>query len=238
MASERRVPATKASRAERDRRISNLWLACWTAEEIANEVGIPVSTVKEVWPKTEESPFPSKPDKSAAEHATDFEPPIYNVWKQRCKSEGDEWQQHEQRIAAEANRKRSAATKAQARSEKGHFGATTPVVGHFDPPPVTADPHAGRTTKARLARVGPATVKRGDTLASTHAAARGSPRGAGPCLKSLPLTERFLCIQTALRLHGGTLSRGMVASRSSPHTPTARPSCRARPSHARGATLK
>jgi len=29
-----------------------------------------------------------KPDQSAAEHATDFEPPIYNVWKQQTKTAG------------------------------------------------------------------------------------------------------------------------------------------------------
>jgi hypothetical protein len=30
----------------------------------------------------------TKPDQLAAEHATDFEPPIYNVWKQQSKTEG------------------------------------------------------------------------------------------------------------------------------------------------------
>ena len=29
----------------------------------------------------------SKPQQSAAEHATDFEPPIYNIWKQKKKTE-------------------------------------------------------------------------------------------------------------------------------------------------------
>ena len=31
-----------------------------------------------------------KPDKSAAEHATDFTVPIYNVWRRQCKTDANE----------------------------------------------------------------------------------------------------------------------------------------------------
>jgi hypothetical protein len=75
-------------RDDRQHRIFDLWLACWTAEEIAKELGEPVSTIKDVWPKTEDLPFPSKSDQAAADHATDFDPPIYNVWKQQEKTAG------------------------------------------------------------------------------------------------------------------------------------------------------
>lgn len=32
----------------------------------------------------------SKPDRAAAEHAVDFDPPIYNVWRQQEKTGGSE----------------------------------------------------------------------------------------------------------------------------------------------------
>ena len=75
----------KDSKEARDKRIFDLWLACWTVEEIAADVGVHKDTVSEVCRKTAELP---KSDKSSAEHATNFDPPIYNIWKQQTKSEG------------------------------------------------------------------------------------------------------------------------------------------------------
>lgn len=75
----------KDSKEARDKRIFDLWLACWTFDEIANDVGVTKETVSTVCQKMAELP---KSDKPAAEHATDFDPPIYNIWKQQTKSEG------------------------------------------------------------------------------------------------------------------------------------------------------
>lgn len=75
----------KDSKAERDKRISDLWLACWTVDEIAEDVGVGKATVSEVCSKIPEL---EKANKSRAEHSTDFDPPIYNIWKQQTKSEG------------------------------------------------------------------------------------------------------------------------------------------------------
>lgn len=86
----------------------NLWLACNTQDEIAEAVCWPRETVK-CWLQgigengkdteftnthdqedgTEDSPFAlSKGEQAAADHATDFDVPIYNVWKQQDKTKG------------------------------------------------------------------------------------------------------------------------------------------------------
>ena len=75
----------KDSKEARDKRIFDLWLACWTLDEIAEDTGVHKDTVSEVCRKTAELP---KSDKPAAEHAIDFDIPIYNIWKQQTKSEG------------------------------------------------------------------------------------------------------------------------------------------------------
>ena len=67
----------KDLKAERDKRIFDLWLACWTQEQIAEEVGAPRQIVQEILPKMAELPKSAKP---AAEHLTDFQVPLYNVW--------------------------------------------------------------------------------------------------------------------------------------------------------------
>lgn len=76
----------KDSKEARDRRIFDLWLACCTQEEIAEAVGCSVQPVKEVI-----SDFSANlPEnlKATASHATDFDPPIYNIWKQQEKTPG------------------------------------------------------------------------------------------------------------------------------------------------------
>ncbi len=59
-------------------------LACNTQQEIADAVGVdPTDKILRVSGNAEELP---NNQKSAADHATDFDPPLYNVWKQQSKS--------------------------------------------------------------------------------------------------------------------------------------------------------
>ena len=76
----------KDSKEARDKRIFDLWLACWTFKEIGSEVGCSEDVCEEV--VSRESADLPKSGKPAAEHATDFDVPIYNIWKQQTKSEG------------------------------------------------------------------------------------------------------------------------------------------------------
>jgi hypothetical protein len=62
-----------------------MWMACATQEEIAASENVTKETVSEVCQKMADL---SKSDKSCAEHATDFVPPIYNIWKQQEKTSG------------------------------------------------------------------------------------------------------------------------------------------------------
>jgi len=64
--------------ARRNRRIFDLWLAGWTQQEIADEVGLTNQQVSQITADLPEIGKLSKPDQSAATHATDFEVPIYN----------------------------------------------------------------------------------------------------------------------------------------------------------------
>lgn len=75
----------KDAKEARDRRIFELWLACWSQQEIADETGVTKETVSEVCQKLAELP---KSDKASSEHATGFDPPIYNIWKKQEKSKG------------------------------------------------------------------------------------------------------------------------------------------------------
>jgi hypothetical protein len=56
-------------------------LACWTQEEIAEEVGCD-KTDKALRVSGNPADLPEN-QKPSAHHATDFDPPIYNVWKQQ-----------------------------------------------------------------------------------------------------------------------------------------------------------
>ena len=67
-----------------DRQIFELWLACWTQQEIADEVGI--SATDKALRVSGKEYLKTKNQQAAADHATDFDPPIYNVWKQQTKS--------------------------------------------------------------------------------------------------------------------------------------------------------
>lgn len=81
----------KDSKEARNRRIFELWLAGWTQQEIGEEVGCPRKTVDDVVVTFGENgniANLAKTDQSAATHATDFAPPIYNIWKQQAKTNG------------------------------------------------------------------------------------------------------------------------------------------------------
>lgn len=78
----------KDAKEARDRRIFELWLACWSDQEIANEVGVERSTVTKLSDDFVKIGNLAKNHKAAAEHATDFDPPIYNIWKQQEKTNG------------------------------------------------------------------------------------------------------------------------------------------------------
>jgi len=65
-----------------------MWLACYTQQEIADAIGIPRKTVDDTFGESGEIAKLAKTDQSAAEHATDFTPPIYNIWRQQEKTNG------------------------------------------------------------------------------------------------------------------------------------------------------
>ena len=59
----------------------NLWLACHTQEEIADSVDSPQQTIAD-WMKD----FAETSISEESAKWTDFDPPLYNVWKQQTKS--------------------------------------------------------------------------------------------------------------------------------------------------------
>jgi transposase len=76
----------KDSKEKRDKRIFAMWLACHTHREIAKQEGISEDASEDaVSRQTAELPSGGK---AASEHATDFDPPIYNVWRQQGKTPG------------------------------------------------------------------------------------------------------------------------------------------------------
>jgi hypothetical protein len=58
------------------RRIFDLWMACHAQEEIAERESVTKETISAICQKMAELP---KSDKPAADHLTDFDPPIYSV---------------------------------------------------------------------------------------------------------------------------------------------------------------
>lgn len=78
----------KDSREARNKRIFNLWMACYTQEEIAERCECERTTVESILTKMAELPKSSKP---IAEHLTDFDIPIYNVWKWQEKTLGSKY---------------------------------------------------------------------------------------------------------------------------------------------------
>jgi len=77
----------KDSKEARDRRIFDRWLACWGQEQIAEAEGISQGEVAKNIPSGDLAEL-NKSDRATAEHATDFDPPIYNIWRQQTKTPG------------------------------------------------------------------------------------------------------------------------------------------------------
>jgi hypothetical protein len=78
----------KDAKEARNRRIFDLWLACWTQQEIADETGIDQGDLSKLVSTFMEIGNLAKNHKAAAEHAVDFDVPIYNIWKQQNKTSG------------------------------------------------------------------------------------------------------------------------------------------------------
>jgi transposase len=78
----------KDAKEQRKQRIFDLWLAGHTTEEVSELVGVSKSEVDRSFSQIGDIANLGKSQQSAADHATDFDIPIYNVWKQQAKSEG------------------------------------------------------------------------------------------------------------------------------------------------------
>jgi hypothetical protein len=81
----------KDDKAEKSGQVFAMWLACHTQQEIADAVGWSQPAVKaeiDTFINFHDSGRIDKSARNLANHETDFEPPIYNVWKQQSKSEG------------------------------------------------------------------------------------------------------------------------------------------------------
>jgi DNA modification methylase len=78
----------KDAKEARNKRIFEAWLACRTVEEIAENENVAKAVVSGLCSEMADLPNLNKSNLANAEHATDFEPPIYNVWKQQEKTKG------------------------------------------------------------------------------------------------------------------------------------------------------
>jgi len=107
----------KKAKKDRDEKIFELWMQCHSQQVIADSTNVTKETVSAVCQKKKDI---SKSDKSLANHENDFEPPIYNIWRQQSKS-----------------------------NEVGHFGNTEQrwvdnlLYLHTDPFDIVVDPFAG-----------------------------------------------------------------------------------------------
>jgi hypothetical protein len=63
----------------------DLWLACHTQEDIADAVDVPQPTMNRWIGDFTHFDQMTEMGKAAASHATDFDPPLYNIWKQQDK---------------------------------------------------------------------------------------------------------------------------------------------------------
>lgn len=78
----------KDAKEQRKQRIFDLWLAGWTQQEIADSIGcdrLEVTRETDTYIPNGDIAELNKTQQSASDHATDFDPPIYNVWKQQTK---------------------------------------------------------------------------------------------------------------------------------------------------------
>ncbi len=87
-ASNRILTGLKDAKEARGKRIFEMWLACHTQEEIAAAEGIDQGDMSRMAKGFMEIGNLAESHRAAAAHATDFEPPIYNIWKQQKKTAG------------------------------------------------------------------------------------------------------------------------------------------------------
>ena len=78
----------KDLKAERDRKIAEMWLACYTEEEIAEAAGCSVQPIKDVVTEPDKSATWQKNLILSTYSEPDWAPPLYNVWKVQNKSNG------------------------------------------------------------------------------------------------------------------------------------------------------
>jgi DNA-binding CsgD family transcriptional regulator len=78
----------KDAKVERDRQIFDMWLSCHTQDEIAEAVELSQRAVSDCFSSFGKIAKTAKTEQLAANHETDFTPPIYNVWKQQEKTPG------------------------------------------------------------------------------------------------------------------------------------------------------
>jgi hypothetical protein len=71
----------------RPHRIFELWLACHSGAEIAKATGLSEGEISKTLESFQTAGLPDG-NKPAAAHLTDFDVPLYNVWKQQSKTEG------------------------------------------------------------------------------------------------------------------------------------------------------
>lgn len=72
----------------RNKRIFEAWMACHTGAEIAATFNLTEEAVRLIIQDMADLPELGKSSEAFANHAVDFETPIYNIWKQQTKSEG------------------------------------------------------------------------------------------------------------------------------------------------------
>ena len=71
----------KAEKEERNRRITEMWLACYTDEEIAEAISAGKSSVVEYLQKRSENAELQKATIFSTFSEPDYKPPLYDVWK-------------------------------------------------------------------------------------------------------------------------------------------------------------
>lgn len=78
----------KEERDRRNEKIQALWMACHTQEAIAEVCGCDRTTVTKEVDDYVKIVLENQNHKADAAHATDFDPPIYNIWKQQERTAG------------------------------------------------------------------------------------------------------------------------------------------------------
>ncbi len=76
----------KDTNEKRNNRIFDLWLSCYTQEEIEGREGIDQATISRVMKGFMQNGKIAESHKAIANHAVDFDIPLYNIWKQQTKS--------------------------------------------------------------------------------------------------------------------------------------------------------